>query len=1139
MKAGLYAAALAFAAGLAFVLAGATLAADPSGCDNADPGSIAAANCSATTPIVPSLDPDWSDSFVPPAEPKARAAAATACRPLNAVFYAETDWLRLAQKLRSNPSPCASYYVSVPPLAADKTQLRNGEAAKIRALGSQMHAMAEINITGWTNWVAAGNGSWYDAGVLARQRMAAAGFDVTAGDIWAVNELSSAVRQGTGAARQNMRDLIRGLYTGDGSGPGVPGLVWTVGIGQSTGDLSTYKTNLKAWLPDTAFWTDMSQYVRFWSQEVFGDVRDWAVPGVDLGTRRDRLTDYVEHVSVLAEVSPAAAASANAFLRAADAPLANCAWAYSANYGYTLVPVATMQAYVASQVYALRHYQGGSSWLDGDSFGCAWTPENNLNLKSSDFVSQSAAILDQLAAAIHNSDPAGVSDPGSGACGPDGSACSADVPGAAFNPAWQIFHTWTQPSASNSSATVAEDGTVSIPLVASDADGDALTYQVVTPPAHGTLTGDGAARTYTPAPDFNGSDSFTFTVFDGFMTSRLATVSITVTPVNDNPVVTLAPVGPVDEGAAPVQLTATASDVDGDPLTYTWTTDAGTLTPSGATAAFAASDGPAVAHVSVVVSDGQGGSASAAIVLEVRNVAPAVDPGAAVQAVWGVPIGLSGHAVDPSAADTAAGLAARWDFGDGSPTASGLAVSHAYAGPGAYVATLTVTDKDGGTGTGTTPVTIGPRPAAIAYVGPESFERWTVPVAARLGDGRDAASARLAGHAVSITAGGQSCAATTDATGLARCDLDASPLALGETPVTVSFAGDELYAPVSAALQALVYARAPVIAASSTYVPGAWTAHDVVVEFTCTDEPGGSGVAPGSVSPSSVTVSAEGVQSATSPPGFCADNAGNQAAPLAFGPVDIDRTPPVIDLAAPKPGAVYAEGQKVLASYTCNDALSGVVSCTGPFANGEPLDTSNGPRGLTFTAVDAAGNQASVGTSYTAAAQLGKATDCDRYFTGTGRDVTVPKGETCHLLPGTTVTRDVSVEKGAALKAIGVTIGHDLEASAPGGITVCSSNVAHDLSLRNASGFNSVLGDTTRGGCQQGNTIGHDLLVVHNTAPVMVGDNQVGRNLVVKDNQPGGALVERNSAGQNALCSLNAPQEARGNTAPGRLTCPN
>ena len=143
--------------------------------------------------------------------PRVRALTAATCRPLSAVFYTETDWLRLAQKMRANPSACADYYVSIPPLAADKTKLRNGEAAKIRALGPQMHAVAEANVTGWTNWVNAGNGTWYDAGVEMRNRMIAAGFDVTAGDIWGLNEISSAVRTGTGNARANMRDFIRGL----------------------------------------------------------------------------------------------------------------------------------------------------------------------------------------------------------------------------------------------------------------------------------------------------------------------------------------------------------------------------------------------------------------------------------------------------------------------------------------------------------------------------------------------------------------------------------------------------------------------------------------------------------------------------------------------------------------------------------------------------------------------------------------------------------------------------------------------------------------------------------------------------------------------------------------------------------------
>ena len=63
-----------------------------------------------------------------------------------------------------------------------------------------------------------------------------------------------------------------------------------------------------------------------------------------------------------------------------------------------------------------------------------------------------------------------------------------------------------------------------------------LTFAIASPPAHGTLSGTAPNLTYTPAQDYNGPDSFTFTVNDGSLTSAVATVSITVTPVNDAPV---------------------------------------------------------------------------------------------------------------------------------------------------------------------------------------------------------------------------------------------------------------------------------------------------------------------------------------------------------------------------------------------------------------------------------------------------------------------------------------------------------------------------------------------------------------------------------------------------------------------------
>src|SRR3954469_10821687 len=163
-----------------------------------------------------------------------------ACRPARAVFYAQTDWLRLATKLAQSPSPCAQYYVSVPPLAADKSQARAGQAAQNRALGPEFHAVDEISWNGWNAWVTTNASTWFQAGVTARQRMAAAGFDTAAGDTWALNELSSAVRAGAGVARQNALEFMRGLAS-----DGVKGVVFVQGIGQTTADTTTYKLNLQ------------------------------------------------------------------------------------------------------------------------------------------------------------------------------------------------------------------------------------------------------------------------------------------------------------------------------------------------------------------------------------------------------------------------------------------------------------------------------------------------------------------------------------------------------------------------------------------------------------------------------------------------------------------------------------------------------------------------------------------------------------------------------------------------------------------------------------------------------------------------------------------------------------------------------
>ena len=71
---------------------------------------------------------------------------------------------------------------------------------------------------------------------------------------------------------------------------------------------------------------------------------------------------------------------------------------------------------------------------------------------------------------------------------------------------------------------------VDLPLAGTDADGDALTATVTGEPAHGTLTGTGATRTYVSDPDYAGPDAVTFRVDDGYGGSDTATVTVDVAP---------------------------------------------------------------------------------------------------------------------------------------------------------------------------------------------------------------------------------------------------------------------------------------------------------------------------------------------------------------------------------------------------------------------------------------------------------------------------------------------------------------------------------------------------------------------------------------------------------------------------------
>jgi hypothetical protein len=131
----------------------------------------------------------------------------------------------------------------------------------------------------------------------------------------------------------------------------------------------------------------------------------------------------------------------------------------------------------------------------------------------------------------------------------------------------------TAPIAGDQAVTTNEDTPVAVTFSGSDAEQCDLQFTVVSGPSNGSLSAitgaacttgspntDTATVTYTPNANFNGSDSFTYTVGDGSLTSN-ATVSITVSPINDAPVAVNTSASTLS--GTPVAVTLSATDADG------------------------------------------------------------------------------------------------------------------------------------------------------------------------------------------------------------------------------------------------------------------------------------------------------------------------------------------------------------------------------------------------------------------------------------------------------------------------------------------------------------------------------------------------------------------------------------------------
>ncbi|MDF1722629.1 MAG: calcium-binding protein [Minwuia sp.] len=181
------------------------------------------------------------------------------------------------------------------------------------------------------------------------------------------------------------------------------------------------------------------------------------------------------------------------------------------------------------------------------------------------------------------------------------------------------------PTANDDQAILAEDTSILIDVLANDVDpdGDALVISAVSGAANGVVEIAGNQVRYTPDANFNGSDSFTYSVADGAGgTDGPADVSVTVTPVNDAPVASDDQVVTDEDVTVVIDVLGNDLDVDGDSLSVIaasglngavsiGTTGLLTYTPE---ADFNGSD-----SISYTIDDGNGGQ-------DVANVAVTVTP---------------------------------------------------------------------------------------------------------------------------------------------------------------------------------------------------------------------------------------------------------------------------------------------------------------------------------------------------------------------------------------------------------------------------------------------------------------------------------------------------------------------------------
>jgi len=192
------------------------------------------------------------------------------------------------------------------------------------------------------------------------------------------------------------------------------------------------------------------------------------------------------------------------------------------------------------------------------------------------------------------------------------------------------------PEAIDDNVSTTEDKSISINLLENDTDtGNNIapsTVQIMTQPSHGTLSGlQGGIVTYSPSINYNGSDYFTYQVKDiTNLTSNVATVNISILPLNDAPVAQNDTYNAYTSQPTVIEVLSNDTDVDNNldaSLTQVTTlpTHGNAIVNTNGTITYTSNDGFTGSDsfiYSITDSDGLTASATVFLTIQTGNIAP-------------------------------------------------------------------------------------------------------------------------------------------------------------------------------------------------------------------------------------------------------------------------------------------------------------------------------------------------------------------------------------------------------------------------------------------------------------------------------------------------------------------------------------